>query len=146
MVAATTSANPGLPAELNLFFERGLIGLRGSEVARWEVPDLPPPSLVEAGGVGEAGPAVPAEGHLALWRELVAALREGRLPLVTPQEALDDIAIVLGVYESSRTGQAVRLRVMKRSPQRLVGRTGTADFSHAKAVTQSFARPPGPCL
>lgn len=110
LVAATTSAcPPGLPAELNLVFEKGLIALRGQEIARWEVPGLPPPPSVSVDGLSAVGPAVAVEGHLALWRELLAALREGRPPLVTPQEAMDDLAIVLGVYESSQVRRSVEL-------------------------------------
>jgi predicted dehydrogenase len=110
LVAATTSAWPGAPAELNLFFERGQIRVCGPEVTRWEVPDLPPPAPVAVEQAGSVTPAAPVAGHLALWAELLSALREGRAPLVTPQEALDDLAVVLGVYEASRTGQAVQVR------------------------------------
>ncbi|MDA8188704.1 MAG: Gfo/Idh/MocA family oxidoreductase, partial [Dehalococcoidales bacterium] len=45
----------------------------------------------------------------AEWQEFVTAIREGREPLTNANDGLQAIRMVYAVYESSRTGQVVRL-------------------------------------
>lgn len=110
VIAASTATRPGLPAELNLFFERGAIGVHDDQIVRWEVPE--PASTPPAGGGTGSGAADPAAvtalGHLRQWRDIVAALREGREPAVTGEDGLATAAIVLAAYESARIGRPVR--------------------------------------
>lgn len=47
--------------------------------------------------------------HARQIRELVAAIRAGRKPLVDGIEGRKSVAILLAIYESQRTGQPVRL-------------------------------------
>ncbi|MCH6470101.1 Gfo/Idh/MocA family protein [Sinomonas terrae] len=47
--------------------------------------------------------------HTSQVRDFVAALTEGREPAITGRDATAALRIVLAVYESSRTGQPVRL-------------------------------------
>ncbi|MFZ5816509.1 MAG: Gfo/Idh/MocA family protein [Bacillota bacterium] len=109
LIAATTAAHPGFPAELNLFFERGSVLLSGSQVLRWEVPDLPPPPKAEPATGGASDPrAIGNAGHLAQWQEILDALRYRRRPLVAGEDGLAALALVLAIYESSQTGRAVR--------------------------------------
>ena len=48
-------------------------------------------------------------GHAAQLADLLDAVDTGREPAVTGQDGRDALAIVLAVYESSRTGRPVRL-------------------------------------
>ncbi len=108
IIAATTSAPPGLPEELNLFFEEGLVSVHGSQVARWEVPNVPPPPPIEASHSGAVDPtAIGAQGHLRQWEDIIDALKTGREPAVTGEEALASLAIVLDVYDSAHSGRVV---------------------------------------
>lgn len=109
IIAATTSAPPGLPEELNLFFEEGSVSVHGSQVARWEVPNVPPPPSIEVSESGAVDPtAIGAQGHLRQWEDIIDALQTGREPAVTGEEALASLAVVLDVYESARSARAVR--------------------------------------
>lgn len=109
VIAATTATTPGLPAELNLFCERGLVSLHDATVVRWEVPDAPAPPPSEAPGSGSADPAaIGSLGHLRQWRDILDAVRDGRQPLVTGEDALATVAMILAAGEASRTGRAVR--------------------------------------
>jgi predicted dehydrogenase len=109
VIAATTATSPGLPAEVNLFCERGLVSLHDAAVARWEAPDVPPPPPVEAPGSGSSDPAaIGSLGHLRQWRDILDAFREGREPLITGADALETVATILAVEEAHRTGRAVR--------------------------------------
>lgn len=109
LIAATTAAAAGLPAELNVFAERGVVALHDAAVARWEAPGVPPPPPAEAPGSGSADPAaVGSLGHLRQWRDILDALREGRDPLVTGEAALATLALIVAIEEASRTGRTVR--------------------------------------
>ena len=48
-------------------------------------------------------------GHAAQIADLLAAIEEGREPAVDGQAGRDALEIVCAVYESARTGRAVRL-------------------------------------
>lgn len=107
-VVATTAAPPGLPAELNIFGERGQVALHNATLARWAVPGVPPPPTPEGVGSGQADPrAIGTLGHRRQWADILAALREGRAPLVTGEEALRTLAVILAIEEASLTGHAV---------------------------------------
>jgi predicted dehydrogenase len=49
------------------------------------------------------------EYHTEQIKEFVEAIREGRDPSVTGREARKSLAVVLAIYESSRTGQVISL-------------------------------------
>ncbi len=122
VIAATAVAPPGLPAEVNLFFARGQVAIHDAAVARWEVPDVPPPPG-EAVGSGRSDPAaIGILGHLRQWRDILAALRERRDPLVTGVDGLATLAVILAIEESDRTGQLVHLHQSRR--ERLTSRFG----------------------
>jgi len=110
VVAASTATRPGLPAELNLFFEAGAVGVHDDRVVRWDVPEPAPAPPADVGaGSGASDPAaITALGHLRQWRDIVVALREGREPSVTGEDGLATAAVVLSAYESARTGRPVR--------------------------------------
>jgi len=109
IVAATVAAPPGLPAELNLFGDRGQVALHDATIARWAVPDVPPPAPSAAPGGGHAAPAaIGILGHLRQWHDILAALREGREPTVTGEDALMTLIALAAIAEAGRTGRAVR--------------------------------------
>lgn len=108
-ISATTAIAPGLPAELNLFCERGLASLHDASVARWEVPNTPRPSLEARSGSGSTDPAaIGSAGHHRQWRDILDAFRQEREPLVTGTDGLATVATILAIEESSQTGRAVR--------------------------------------
>lgn len=109
VITATTATSPGLPAELNLFCEHGLVALHDATVARWEVPAVPAPPPAETPGSGSADPkAIGSLGHLRQWRDILDAFRQGRDPLVTGEDALATVATIIAIEEASRTGRSVR--------------------------------------
>lgn len=110
VIAATTAAPPGLPAELNLFFARGQVAIHDATVARWDVPGVPPPPPNEAVGSGRSDPgAIGTLGHLRQWRDIIAALREGRAPSVSGVDGLATLTVILAIEEADRTGRVVQL-------------------------------------
>ena len=66
-ITATTAIAPGLPAEINLFCERGLVSLHDANVARWEVPG----SLRRCSTICRAA-AAPTRRRSAAWDTAVS--------------------------------------------------------------------------
>jgi UDP-N-acetyl-2-amino-2-deoxyglucuronate dehydrogenase len=126
---ATTAAYPGLSArlqvhgdagsavidddELRWFHSRELAsaeagGGAGVTAERGDRADQSARVLPAGGGAGEGhGPMF--SGHARQYRDVVEAVRTGRRPGVTLDDALLALATVQAVYESARTGAPVRV-------------------------------------
>ena len=76
------------------------------------LPILAPAALTASGaaaaGSGGSPSGIGTSGHARLMADFVSAVREDRPPLVTGEEGRRSLALVLAVYESARTGHAVR--------------------------------------
>jgi UDP-N-acetyl-2-amino-2-deoxyglucuronate dehydrogenase len=72
--------------------------------------------VIEQYGPGESGPGAGADpGSLSMAHrdqigDFVEAVREGREPSVNVEEGRKPLAIILGIYESARTGEPVRIQ------------------------------------
>jgi UDP-N-acetyl-2-amino-2-deoxyglucuronate dehydrogenase len=95
-IAATTCAAPGFPHRVEVYGTRGGMQVEGD-------------GLAGAGG-GAAATGISATAHARLVADFVAAVREGREPMVSGEEGRRALAVVLAVYESARTGRPVRPR------------------------------------
>ncbi len=101
----------GLDHRLEFHGERGTIMVDGERIVKWVVPGEPEPDL-GAGGMGSAASdprAIGMAGHIIQLQDFVDAVREGRDPMVTGEEARAAVEIILAVYRSARTGQPVQL-------------------------------------
>lgn len=114
-IAATTCAYPGMVTRLELFGDRGsatieddrLVALR---LAGEEDVGVAPATVEAAPAGANADPAaVGLEGHVAQIADMVAALRDGRPPLVDGEAARRPVELILAIYEAARTGREVRL-------------------------------------
>jgi UDP-N-acetyl-2-amino-2-deoxyglucuronate dehydrogenase len=111
-IDATTAAWPGFPEEIAFTCERGTARLRGTELlvqfqdGRSE--SVSPDDT--AGGTGADPMAFPHDYHRAVMADFVAALREGREPRVTGEEALKVHRLIDALIETGRTGAPVRVR------------------------------------
>ena len=96
-IYATTSAAPGFPHRI---------------VVRSHARTPAPATLVLSGaaaaGSGGSPTGIGTTGHARLMADFVGAVRENRPPLVSGEEGRRSLALVLAIYESARTGQAVR--------------------------------------
>lgn len=105
-IVTSTATSPGLPAELNLYFESGQVGIHHTDVVRWEV-DAPAPPDAASVGSGASSPMIGTEGHQTQWSDLLLAIRTGAEPMVTVADGASTVALIEAVYESARTGQRV---------------------------------------
>ena len=66
----------------------------------------------------EGARAYPVESEIRgmkrMVRDFIGAIDEGREPIMSGQEALSDLAVVLASYESVRTGAPVRVADLMR--------------------------------
>jgi UDP-N-acetyl-2-amino-2-deoxyglucuronate dehydrogenase len=124
-ITASTAVFPGFAQRLEVSGTDGTViieddaiiyrGLRG---------ELPAPGRAgSAVGTGVTIPAVAASaasldaaGHTAQIADLIAAVDEGREPLVTSADARATLELVCAVYQSAREGRPVALPVHQRQP------------------------------
>ncbi len=96
-ILGTTTCPVTIPAGVELHGTQGLVITAGNKVATWHVPDE------------SADDPFPYEGPCNVIEDMAALVRHGGTPRITGEEAKKSLALILAIYESSRTGQAVSL-------------------------------------
>jgi UDP-N-acetyl-2-amino-2-deoxyglucuronate dehydrogenase len=115
-IVATTAAAPGYPHRVEVYGDRGGVQLEGETIVRaegWTPPTgVVPPATPARGpipaGAGASPTGIGTEGHTRLVTDLVAAIHARRAPIVSGEEGRRALALVLAIYESARTGLAVK--------------------------------------
>jgi UDP-N-acetyl-2-amino-2-deoxyglucuronate dehydrogenase len=116
-IEATTAAYPGWARRIELCGEKGSIVLEDDRIIRWDFRSAQPgdESILAAkaddamrSGAGSPG-AMSHQGHLRQIENLVAAIRHGDSLRVDGPEARKAVALILALYRSAQSGQAVRL-------------------------------------
>ena len=106
-IAATTAAAPGFPHRVEIYGTRGGAQIEGDALVRWEgdAPRIrPASSTAMAAGAGASPAGLGIEGHTLLLQDFVAAIREGRDPLVSGAEGRRSLALVLEIYQAAGLG------------------------------------------
>jgi predicted dehydrogenase len=118
VIQATTSVHPGLPKTIAVHGDRGTVVIEQEDVLRWDfTPEIDEDHAVRlqfAQKVGASGGASnpAAISHVYHARQLadfVQALKTGGRPLVDGSEGRKAVEVILGIYESARTGRTVSL-------------------------------------
>jgi len=101
---AATSVTPD-ENRIALHGERGSIVLEGNRILLWRVDGQD-----ETEARSQMAAAEPSlDGHTVQVRDMVAAIRQDRTPMVDGRSALHAVEIVSAIYESSRTGEPVTI-------------------------------------
>lgn len=114
VLLATTSSNPEQPVRLAVHGTGGVVILNDKGITSYasETDDgRVPPSVDDPEAVAANSTDI---AHRAQYSDFIDAVTEGRAPYVTPADGCRALSVVLGVYESARTGQAVDLRKQPR--------------------------------
>lgn len=101
----------GMDHRLEFHGDRGTIMVDGEKIVKWVVPGENEPDLSWE-GVGSAASdprAIGNRGHIIQLQDFVDAIREGRDPMVTGEDARPAVEIILAIYKSAKTGLPVRL-------------------------------------
>jgi len=99
-IVATTSAYPGRPVRLSVYGDRGSAVIEDDDLVAFDTADEQS-SAELSGSVADA--------HREQYVDFIAAVRDGRPPAIGTRDARRALEVVLGVYESARTGGPVQL-------------------------------------
>lgn len=112
VIQAATSIYPGYPKTMAIHGSRGSVVLEHDRIVRWDFADgeaeVRDGDGDKPGGGGAGDPAsISHLGHRLQLEEFVAAVREGRPPLVDGGEGRKSVAAIEMIYESARTGRSI---------------------------------------
>ena len=107
-ITATTTVAPGCPHRLEICGTNGSIQVEGEAVGRWTLAD-PTRAVVEpyktektsSAGSGGAPRAIAPTGHIAIVRDFIQAVRDGRPPQIDGAEGRRSLATVLAIYQAA---------------------------------------------
>jgi UDP-N-acetyl-2-amino-2-deoxyglucuronate dehydrogenase len=106
-IAATTTANPGFPHRLEIYGTGGGIRTEGDVLGNWTLVeptgtvDVPEAGTVTGAGAGSDPRGTNAQGHAALFRDFIHAVREDRLPAVHGREGRRSVAVLNAIYQAA---------------------------------------------
>jgi UDP-N-acetyl-2-amino-2-deoxyglucuronate dehydrogenase len=111
----TTSAYPGLSHNFHFFGENGSICITDSAVVTWRIKgerekeeEAEMKARFASGVTAAADPAVKGwNGHRVQVEDMVRAIREGRAPAITGEEARHALEIAVGIQQSGKSGKPV---------------------------------------
>jgi len=115
---ASTSVFPGLLKKTEIHGTTGSAIVEQDSIILWDFQTPLPEDavLLEKYGTGNevtGGAADPKAisfiGHQRQFEDFIAAIREGRQPVINGHEGRKSVELILAIYESSRTGQRLRL-------------------------------------
>ena len=113
VIEATTASHPGMPAKLEFCGSRGTIVIEADHIAAWDVEGEEGP--VDSGGGTDVAKAASdsktfgTEGHKAQIAEMVQLVNGGGRPQIDGPEGRKALELILAIYQSAQTGQAVEL-------------------------------------
>ena len=110
-IDATTAAYPGFLERIELVCEKGTASLAGTllSVRFHDGRAIDVEQEVGAGGTGADPMAFPHDYHRAVMADFVDAIRTGREPKVTGEEALKVHRLIDALIETGRTGAPVKV-------------------------------------
>jgi predicted dehydrogenase len=118
VIEATTSVNPALKSRLEIHGEKGTIvaNAQYDQFLLWRVDGYDGGVEVEReirlDDIDDPW-AYPQTRHRVQFQDMVDAIRNDRDPVLTGEDARESLAIVMAIYESSRTGKEVFLEQLK---------------------------------
>ncbi|WP_193105862.1 Gfo/Idh/MocA family protein [Brachybacterium sp. FME24] len=117
LISTTTATPPGSPATLTLHCERGVVEIGQGEITRWDVDGVPTPQFGtdrEGIGVGSSDhTAIGLTGHIQQWRDILAAIAEGRDPAITAADGAATVRLIDAITTAARTGSLVTLKELR---------------------------------
>lgn len=126
-IEGTTNVYPrNLEETLYLFGEKGTVKLGGKNTNNIDVWDFAEETAEDARkkGLEEAASNVYGNGHTSLFADMVQAIKEDRAPYVDAHAGRRALELVLAVYKSQKTGEAVKFPVTDFSSRDMCGEFG----------------------
>lgn len=112
VIEGSTCVSPGYKERIEVHGTKGSFTLEGGLVKEWKVDGCREEDYIDVQHIvyGDTkSPAISPVNHIAQITDIVGAISAGRDPLVTGEEGIKSLAIVLGIYRSARERRTVRL-------------------------------------
>ncbi len=112
VIEGSTSVYPGLPEKLEIHGEKGTAIIEGGKLVKWAIQgeEEVAEEKVDTSAAAEAS-AITASSHALQIQDLVDAINEDRKPLVDGHEGRKALEVIMGIYESSKTGKVVKFPI-----------------------------------
>lgn len=113
MLEGNTTAYPGFQQRLDVYGSDGSVIIENDKIREWRFKDEAGGKTGEAkaeAGAGAGSAAIASSLHQRQIEDVVSAILEGRAPAITGRDAREPLAVILAVYESGRSGKAVRVK------------------------------------
>jgi len=111
-IEGTTNVYPkNLEETLYLFGERGTVKLGGkstNSIDIWDFADETEEDVANR-GLEEETSNVYGNGHISLYADVIASIKEKREPYVDAYDGRNALEIILAIYKSMKTGEVVKL-------------------------------------
>ena len=110
-IMASTSIQPGLPASIKIYGEKGTIWIVGDAIAHWTVPGMEVDVRLDDIRTGGASNpfSISHQNHKRQIVDLVEALSDNRAPLITGQDGLNAVKLIHSIYLSSASEAEIKL-------------------------------------
>lgn len=118
VIQAATSVHPGLPKTIAVHGDRGTAVIEQDDVLRWEMtPETDADREIRqrfsqktgASGGASNPAAISHVGHARQLADFVAAIEQGRPPLVDGREGRKAVALIEAIYRANATGRVVEV-------------------------------------
>ncbi len=112
VIEGSTSIQPALPRSIGLHGENGTIWLNGDDVKIIKADEkVPEKQEINSTASGASSPLAgfSIDPHRFQFESIADAISEGREPPVSGKESLKSLAIVLAIYESSKSNVPVNM-------------------------------------
>ena len=108
---ATVCSQPSFSKKFILCGEKGTVTLEEDAIIQWSLPEpCPIPLGAKSGNSASADPkGISVAYHLREYTDFVAHVLDGAPLMLDADQGRLPLGVILGVYESSRTGRAVKL-------------------------------------
>jgi predicted dehydrogenase len=118
IIEATTAAFPGELKRIEISGSHGTAVLREEDIVTWKFANATAEddallarmaNKTQTGG-GAADPAaIGHHGHMHQFQDVLQAIESGRQPLIDAPEGRRSVELILAIYQSAATGEAVKL-------------------------------------
>ncbi len=118
VIEASTAIYPGFLKKIEIHGSRGSATIEEEDIIRWEFAEkaagdaavLDAMQNKKSGGGGAADPAaIGHHGHAKIFANTIHAIQTGTQPKVSGEEGRRSVEIILAIYQSAASGQAVHL-------------------------------------
>lgn len=131
MIEGTTNIFPrNLEETLFIFGEKGTVKIGGkstTDICEWQFADQKEDDE-ELLGFEEATSNVYGNGHARIFADMISAIQEDRKPYVDGHDGRNALEIVLAIYKSMKTGQAVDLPLKNFESVEMAGTFGSGSL------------------